>query len=196
MRKLWMIGLLLIASSASLSAQTKETDIRASAIKSALSPEYEAYVDSAFRDTPDSLEGLMRAILNWPMLGGPAAGRGEIASSAGGNLRRSQGAFDIQVKIEKVNYRPGKVVLTVSKKLSGIFHQGGSSRTGRVEGYTVSRHLWMNTGSGWKLMATSQDEGWVRMNGKAFTSLPRGFDANQAFKMHDIVESAERQPGY
>src|SRR5262249_26264416 len=160
--------------------QTREQqDIRSSAVKAALFPEYEAYVDTVYRDTPDTFEGLVKAILNWPLLGGHNPKR-DTASSSGRDFTRGKGPVSVQAHIDNVRYAPDKIVLTVNKKLSGIFHQGGSGRTGSVEGFTVSRHLWMNTGSGWRLMATSQDEGWIRLNGKAFTSLPRGFDPNQA----------------
>jgi hypothetical protein len=196
MRKLAITWAVLIAFHGAVIAQTQGPDLRSAAVKAALSPEYDAYVDSIYRDTPDSFEGLIKAILNWPLLGGHAAGKTELVSSSGRRIKRDNGPFGIQVNIENVKYSPGKVVLTVSKKLTGIFHQGGSSRYGSVEGYTLSRHLWMNTGSGWKLMATSQDEGWIRLNGKAFTSLPRNFDPNQAFKLIDVVNSAERQPAY
>src|SRR5215831_8465248 len=61
----------LIALPASGFGQTREQqDIRASAVKAALFPEYEAYVDTVYRDTPDTFEGLVKAILNWPLLGG------------------------------------------------------------------------------------------------------------------------------
>lgn len=158
-------------------------------VERSIESQYGVYVKRLKESPPRSLVDLYHTLLSWLPLTRQVAIAGKPVSSPARSPFESRTGAIISVRVDSITVTGGRATVLVTKRVGGAFREDGQYRHGEALGVVHSKHVWRDTGDGWRLMADIPLEGSLNVDGVAFGPPRKTFDPNTAFsKPGDVLQ--------